>query len=531
MRQVVDDDHAGEQAGPRAAPQRVRRRRRGRAPTGRRRAASRQPGRRRRRRPRPPTSSAARPASSSAAADRVDGARRRESTATASASAPSAAAIASSCAGLDRRAARPREPSSPGAGRRGEQRAGAVLAGRHSSRASRAGRPASARSRSAARSCVLQRGRAARRPRSSAVGGRLVLGVEALLALLDAGDLRSRACANSLARLGPRCSASASDSRSRPISASARPRPASAARRPGRPAGPAPSRRSATARTAARALCSAASAASASLRAVDGRSRAAVAAACTSRVQLGLLGAHALPPARPASSGSRPGALLLGRRAEHGARRSAASVAGAAQPLLQRRQPVPGLLGLGQRRCLPRRRRARARQAALRASASAASTSARRSRSAVSSATSCSSVARSVRQVVGEQPQPGVAQVGLDAAAWRATSACRPSGLSWRRISPVRSPSRVRLACIASSLRSAFSLRLRCLRTPAASSMKPRRSSGVGAQHRVELALPDDDVHLAADAGVGQQLLDVEQPAGGAVDRVLRPAGAEHACA
>src|SRR5665213_745367 len=34
-------------------------------------------------------------------------------------------------------------------------------------------------------------------------------------------------------------------------------------------------------------------------------------------------------------------------------------------------------------------------------------------------------------------------------------------------------------ACIASSLRSAFSLRLRCFSTPAASSMKPRRSSGV----------------------------------------------------
>ena len=31
---------------------------------------------------------------------------------------------------------------------------------------------------------------------------------------------------------------------------------------------------------------------------------------------------------------------------------------------------------------------------------------------------------------------------------------------------------------MASSLRSAFSLRLRCLRTPAASSMNPRRSSG-----------------------------------------------------
>ena len=35
-----------------------------------------------------------------------------------------------------------------------------------------------------------------------------------------------------------------------------------------------------------------------------------------------------------------------------------------------------------------------------------------------------------------------------------------------------------------------------------------------GPQHGVELALPDDDVHLPADAGVAQQLLDVEQPAG-----------------
>ena len=64
-------------------------------------------------------------------------------------------------------------------------------------------------------------------------------------------------------------------------------------------------------------------------------------------------------------------------------------------------------------------------------------------------------------------------------AACRATSAWRPSGLSWRRISLSRSPSRVRLPSVESSLRSAFSLRLRCLRTPAASSMKPRRSSGV----------------------------------------------------
>ena len=52
---------------------------------------------------------------------------------------------------------------------------------------------------------------------------------------------------------------------------------------------------------------------------------------------------------------------------------------------------------------------------------------------------------------------------------------------------------------------------------------------GPGLQHRVELALADDDVHLAADAGVGQQLLDVEQPRDLlAVDLVLAGALAEH---
>ncbi len=63
-------------------------------------------------------------------------------------------------------------------------------------------------------------------------------------------------------------------------------------------------------------------------------------------------------------------------------------------------------------------------------------------------------------------------------AASRAISAWRPSGLSWRRSSPARSLRRVRFASIASSLRSVFSLRRRCLRMPAASSMNPRRSSG-----------------------------------------------------
>ena len=50
---------------------------------------------------------------------------------------------------------------------------------------------------------------------------------------------------------------------------------------------------------------------------------------------------------------------------------------------------------------------------------------------------------------------------------------------------------------------------------------------GPGVEHRVDLALADDHVLLAADAGVGEQLLDVEQPARHAVDGVLAVAGAE----
>ena len=50
-------------------------------------------------------------------------------------------------------------------------------------------------------------------------------------------------------------------------------------------------------------------------------------------------------------------------------------------------------------------------------------------------------------------------------------------------------------------------------------------------EDRVELALPDDDVHLSADPGVREQLLDVEQPARLAVDGVLGPAVAEHGAA
>ncbi len=54
---------------------------------------------------------------------------------------------------------------------------------------------------------------------------------------------------------------------------------------------------------------------------------------------------------------------------------------------------------------------------------------------------------------------------------------------------------------------------------------------GPGVEDGVDLALADDDVLLAADAGVREQLLHVEQPAGHVVDGVLALAGAEERAA
>src|SRR5215217_2186730 len=54
---------------------------------------------------------------------------------------------------------------------------------------------------------------------------------------------------------------------------------------------------------------------------------------------------------------------------------------------------------------------------------------------------------------------------------------------------------------------------------------------GAGVEHRVDLTLADDHVLLAADTGVGQQILDVEQAARHLVDGVLALAAAEQGAA
>ena len=57
---------------------------------------------------------------------------------------------------------------------------------------------------------------------------------------------------------------------------------------------------------------------------------------------------------------------------------------------------------------------------------------------------------------------------------------------------------------------------------------EPAPVLGRSVQDGVELALPDDDVHLAPDAGVTEELLDIEKAAGLAVDRVVGAAVAKH---
>ena len=83
---------------------------------------------------------------------------------------------------------------------------------------------------------------------------------------------------------------------------------------------------------------------------------------------------------------------------------------------------------------------------------------------------------------------------------------------------------------MASRRRSAFSLRAPVLEDAGGLLDDQPPVLGPGVEHGVDLALDDDHVLLAADAGVGQQLLDVEQPARHAVDGVLAVAACGTAC-
>ena len=131
-------------------------------------------------------------------------------------------------------------------------------------------------------------------------------------------------------------------------------------------------------------------------------------------------------------------------------------------------------------------------------------------------------------QVVGDQARLGIADGGLDAGR-----PARHLGLSAQRLElaadlgeQVAEPGEVALAGI--ELAERLLLALAVLEDARGLLDEAAAILGRRVQDRVELALPDDHVHLAADAGVGEQLLYVEQPAGRAVDGVLGAPAAEH---
>ena len=133
--------------------------------------------------------------------------------------------------------------------------------------------------------------------------------------------------------------------------------------------------------------------------------------------------------------------------------------------------------------------------------------------------------------VVGEQPQPGVAQVGLDdggpagdgrLAAERLEAALQLCG-------QVHQPGQVGLH----RLELAQRLFLAAAVLQHSGRFLDQGPPGLGSrvEYLVELALADDHVHLAAEAGVGQEFLDVEEAAVVAVDRVLALPGPEEQAA
>ena len=132
------------------------------------------------------------------------------------------------------------------------------------------------------------------------------------------------------------------------------------------------------------------------------------------------------------------------------------------------------------------------------------------------------------QQVVGEQAQARVAKVGLDdgGAPGDLRLLTERFELAAQFAGEVLQPVEVGLHRL--ELAQRLLLALAVLEDARGLLDEGPAVLGCGVQDGVELALPDDDVHLPADARVGEQLLHVEQAAGRAVDGVLRAAVAEH---
>ena len=133
--------------------------------------------------------------------------------------------------------------------------------------------------------------------------------------------------------------------------------------------------------------------------------------------------------------------------------------------------------------------------------------------------------------VVGEQPQPGVAQVGLDdgGAAGNGRLAAERLEAALQLGGQVHQPGQVGLHGL--QLAQRLFLAAAVLQHPGRFLDQRPPGLGPGVQHLVQLPLADDHVHLTAQARVGQEFLDVQQPAVVTVDRVLALPGPEEQAA
>ena len=129
--------------------------------------------------------------------------------------------------------------------------------------------------------------------------------------------------------------------------------------------------------------------------------------------------------------------------------------------------------------------------------------------------------------VVGEQSGGGIAQRGLDGGGLRCGLGlpAQRSQLPIEFAPQIGEAVEVRLQ--SGELAHRFVLASAVLEHAGGLFDEAAALERIGMEDRVEAALTDDDVHLLAQAGVVEQLLDVQQPGRCPVDGVLGPAGAE----
>ena len=131
------------------------------------------------------------------------------------------------------------------------------------------------------------------------------------------------------------------------------------------------------------------------------------------------------------------------------------------------------------------------------------------------------------RHIVGEQTHSGITDIGLDSGGplGHLRLSAQRFELAAQLPREVGQPLQVLLDLL--QLAQGLLFAAAVLQNPGRLFDEPAAILWTGVQDGVEATLTDNDVHLTADTGVGQQLLDVEQATGLPVDRVLGTAAAE----